>query len=265
MSLRNTLCCAFIGFVLFVSPHFARAQFSCGSTGARGPLVVNSGPVVILDVPDDGIFHFTTIAVSGVLDFRRNPAFNPPVILLSTGDVTINSGGTIRVNGSNGTATTGGFGGPGGFDGGEAGVGGGNPGAGHGPGAGGPGTGPAVGGNGAYGGDPPSSQPNDGVPYGSPLLVPLAGGSGGGGDGNFGGGGGGGALLVCSPTRVIINGGVQAAGGGHSYFECGKWRCHPHRIPLRRWNRDCQCEWRRGLGRPRSGSRRPDRPIGIHG
>ena len=165
------------------------------------------GSRVTLDVPDDGIFHFTTIAISGTLTFRRNPAFNPPVILLSTGDITINTGGRIRVNGSNGTSVTGGLGGPGGFDGGEAGVGGGNPGAGHGPGAGGPGTGTAVAGNAAYGGDPPfSNNATDGVVYGSPLLVPLAGGSGGGGDENLGGGGGGGALLVCSPTRIIVNG-----------------------------------------------------------
>jgi hypothetical protein len=169
---------------------------------------------VILDVPDDGIFHFTTVTISGTLDFRRNAAFNPPAILLATGDVVINPGGLVRVNGSSGTTTTGGFGGPGGFDGGEAGVGGGSPGAGHGPGAGGPGIGAAVGGNAAYGGDPLSNHPADGVPYGSPLLVPLAGGSGGGGDETFGGDGGGGALLVCSPTRVIVNGSVQAIGAG---------------------------------------------------
>ncbi len=213
MRLRDILCCAFTGFVLFVSPHFARAQFNCGSTGARGALVVNSGQTVTLAVPDDGIFHFTTLAISGVLNFTRNPAFNPSVILLSTGDLTINSGGVIRVNGSNGTSVTGGLGGPGGFDGGEAGVGGGNPGAGHGPGAGGQGTGTAAAGNAAYGGDPPfSNNATDGVVYGSPLLVPLAGGSGGGGDENLGGGGGGGALLVCSPTRIIVNGTIEALG-----------------------------------------------------
>jgi hypothetical protein len=175
---------------------------------------VNSGQTVTLDVPNDGIFHYTTITVSGTLNFNRNAAFNPPVYLLATGDVIINSGGgVVRVNGAVGTTVAGGFGGPGGFDGGEAGVGGGNPGAGNGPGAGGPGTGAVAAGNAAYGADPPfSNTATDGIPYGSPLLVPLAGGSGGGGDENAGGGGGGGALLLCSPTRVIVNGTVEAAG-----------------------------------------------------
>jgi hypothetical protein len=226
MRLRHTQWCAFFAvfaFVHFVSPPFARAQaqFNCGSTGALGSLVVNTGQTVILNVPNDGIFHYTTITVSGALRFNRNPAFNPPVHLLSTGDLTINTGGSIQVNGTAGTPTTGGLGGPGGFDGGEAGIAGGNPGAGHGPGAGGPGTGAAVAGNAAYGGAPFSNQPTDGVLYGSPLLIPLVGGSGGGGDDNIGGGGGGGALLLCSPTRVIINGSIHGFGGSNASFGVG--------------------------------------------
>jgi len=203
----------FIGFAYVLCPNLAQAQFSCGSTGARGALVVAEGELLTLSIPDDGLFHFSTITVSGNVEFSRNPGFNPPVVLLSTGDITINPLGRINVNGLSGTSIAGGLGGPGGFDGGAPGIAAGTPGAGHGPGAGAPGIGDLVGGNAAYGGDPFSDFPTDGVPYGSSLLVPIVGGSGGGGDDGFGGGGGGGAILLCSPTRAIINGTVEALGG----------------------------------------------------
>jgi hypothetical protein len=199
-------------------PPVAQAQaISCGSSGARGALVVPAAQTVTLDVPDDGVFHYTTINVAGTLLFNRNTRFNPPVFLLATGDVTVPSGGTVRANGINGTTVVGGVGGPGGFDGGAPGIAGGVPGPGHGPGAGGPGIGALLGGNGAYGGEPPfTNNTTDGSTYGSPLLVPIAGGSGGGGDTNVGGGGGGGAILVCSPTQIVVNGGFEVIGGSYS-------------------------------------------------
>jgi hypothetical protein len=205
-----------LGFL--ANPPVAQAQvINCGSSGARGALVVPAAQTLTLDVPDDGVFHYTTINVAGTLLFNRNLRFNPPVFLLATGDVTIPSGGTIRANGTNGTTVVGGLGGPGGFDGGAPGIAGGVPGSGHGPGAGGAGIGALLGGNGAYGGSPPNTNfATDGVTYGSPLLVPIAGGSGGGGDTTVGGGGGGGAILICSPTQIVVNGFLEAIGGSYS-------------------------------------------------
>jgi hypothetical protein len=198
--------------VLCVCPGTVRAQFSCGSTGADGPLVVASGQSVALNVPNNGIFNYTTISVSGTLTFNRNTAFNPPVIMLATGDVVVNSGALIHVNATQGTSLAGGAGGRGGFDGGFPGIAGAEPGSGHGPGAGAPGLAAATGGLGAYGGVGSGSSPTNGPTYGSPLLFPLVGGSGGGGDQSVGGGGGGGAILLCSPTQVVINGQISALG-----------------------------------------------------
>jgi hypothetical protein len=167
-------------------------------------------------VPDDGIFHCTTISVAfnATLRFSRN-ALNTPVYLLATGDITI--AGTINVSGSSGTSVIGGAGGPGGFDGGTPGNGGSPPGDGQGPGAGRAGdstTGDSGAGGGAYGARPSSLTLNDGLTYGSPLLVPLLGGSGGGGSTGVGGGGGGGAVLLASTTLVALNGNISALGGG---------------------------------------------------
>ena len=127
--------------------------------------------------------------------------------MLATGDVTIN--GTVILNGGNGGSLAGGLGGPGGFDGGAPGIAGGQPGAGHGPGAGRAGIGVSPGG-GSYG---QTGGTGSGPVYGSPLLIPLAGGSGGGGSAGTGGGGGGGAILMCSPTQIVVNGNVQAIAG----------------------------------------------------
>ena len=191
------------------------AQLNLGSDGTDGALVVSSN--MTLDVPEpDGIFNYTTVEIQSGFTLQFNPnSLNTPVYLLATGDVVIN--GAIDVNGGNGTSTppVGGKGGPGGFDGGVPGAAGSPPGPGHGPG------GAKAGGrashNGLPGVDP--SNPNNGAPYGSPLLVPLVGGSGGGGgDGTpgTGGGGGGGAILIASNTEIRIVGGagtVVAIGG----------------------------------------------------
>lgn len=201
-------------------PTLALAQgFSSGSTGADGALNVTSDTT--LNVPPNGIFNFTTINVaSGVtLRFNRN-ALNTPVYLLATGDVTVT--GTINVDGGTGTSNppVGGAGGPGGFDGGMPGFISIGPGAGYGPGAGKGGihstSGASIAGGGAYAGVSNSNSTNNGVAYGSPLLVPMLGGSGGGGSAGSpgtGGGGGGGALLIASNTRIAISGSLNARGG----------------------------------------------------
>jgi hypothetical protein len=203
----------FVGVALSAGPAFAQPQFGCGSSGASGPLVVPVNQTVVLDLPDDGIFHFTTVTVSGRLEFKRNARFNPPAMLLATGDLVVNNSGSIRVTGSPGSGFVGGLAGPGGFDGGAPGIAGGEPGAGHGPGAGKAGIGALPGGNAGYGGSPTNTATTNGTVYGSPLLVPLVGGSGGGGDTNQGGSGGGGALLLCSPTQIVLNGNLDAQGG----------------------------------------------------
>lgn len=207
----------------------AHAQgFDSGSNGSLGALNLTDSNLVV-ELPPDGRLHYTTFRVgpNRVLSFRRN-ALNTPVYLLAQGDITIE--GVIDVSGDQapGTPPIGGFGGPGGFDGGKPGFGDEiPPGDGYGPGAGGAGvTGSAAdsAGGGSYAGiGSGGATTNRGATYGSPLLIPLIGGSGGGGDagqpGN-GGGGGGGAILICSSTRAVISGAVQANGGpwrGSSY------------------------------------------------
>ncbi|MGE3509631.1 MAG: hypothetical protein AB7N65_12195 [Vicinamibacterales bacterium] len=214
MTSKYILCAVLVGLAL--QPKHAAAQFTCGSTGAGGALVVPAGQTVTLDVPNDGIFHFTTVTVSGALTFNRNQAFNPPVIILATGDVVVNAGATINVNGSAPTTLNWGAGGPGGFDGGAPGISGARAGSGHGPGAGLAATATVIGGNAGYGQAGIGTSSTHGVPYGSPLLVPLAGGSGGGGNEGVGGGGGGGAILLCSPSQLTVDGLIDALGGPRS-------------------------------------------------
>lgn len=205
------------------------AQFSAGSDGSDGALTVTENTT--LDLPADGIFHFTTVTVmeGAVLNFNRNPA-NTPVFILAGGNVIVD--GTISVSGGAANQTNGGLGGPGGFNGGQPGLNEFSPGAGLGPG-------------GGLGGDPnrdgagPGAYLNKGTStsadnaqfgstYGSPLLIPLVGGSGGGGtigSPGFGGGGGGGGLLIASDTEIFISatGRLFSRGGGdgdgNGFFE----------------------------------------------
>jgi hypothetical protein len=194
--------------------------FNSGSSGSYGPIDVSTGNVT-LDLPANGIFHCSTVNIASgrTLTFRKNP-LNTPVVLLATGDVTIN--GTIRLDGSSGNNVSGGAGGPGGFDGGNPGSVSVPPGAGYGPGAGRPGQNSAApdgAGGGSYATVSTASSTNKGAVYGSALLVPIVGGSGGGGyvgTPGAGGGGGGGALLIASNTRINLIGSIGASGGGSS-------------------------------------------------
>ena len=191
--------------------------FSSGSTGADGPLNVTIKDVV-LDVPPNGIFNFTTINIASnfKVTFRRNAA-NTPVYFLATGNVNIV--GYIFLDGSGGSSVTGGLGAPGGFDGGSPGSVGVPAGSGYGPGAGRGGS-PNIAIDGAGGGSfstagVSGTSTNKGGIYGNALLIPLVGGSGGGGTTGTpggGGGGGGGAILIASSTRIDISGQVLARG-----------------------------------------------------
>ncbi len=239
-----------LGLVLSLATVLAQAVgFNSGSTGADGALNVTTDTTLTL--PANGVFNYTTVnvAAGSTLRFTKN-ASNTPVVLLTTGDVTI--AGVIDISGGNAQNTNlGSFGdtslsakgGPGGFDGGRGGAPGNNVRGGNGLGPGGGGGGdttsaccqgvPQGGGGGGYatagdrnamGTNYDGSAPNTGLggsAYGS-ILVPLLGGSGGGGGGGArvytgafgaGGAGGGGAILIVSSGFVRVTGSINASGG----------------------------------------------------
>lgn len=202
--------------LLWAGPLLAQT-YSSGSTGALGSFNPTSNTTVTL--PPDGILHYTTVNITAgvTVTFARNAA-NTPVLLLTTGDVTVS--GTIGVNGATGPnpSVTPAPGGPGGFSGG---LGGSPPGGGSGP-----------------GGGAPSGAGNSNATFGAPSafvsLLPLFGGSGGGGAivnsiSSAGGGGGGGAIVIASSTRIIVtatgrinaNGGSGLTGVGGTAFHAG--------------------------------------------
>jgi hypothetical protein len=208
--------------------------FSSGSTGADGAFAPTAS--VVLAVPADGVFNFTTITIpAGVtVSFAAGPGRpRPPVSLRATGNVVIR--GRIDVSGTAGGLGThgtqlfpnGGAGGPGGFDGGTgsnallgaAGAGG------QGPGGGAPGGPSAVAGHAGH--LSPGQGNGGGRAYGDERLVPLVGGSGGGGSAaplfgltGGGGGGGGGAIVIAASGTLTLDGHVSARGaaGGGSQF-----------------------------------------------
>ncbi|MCB9678015.1 MAG: hypothetical protein H6737_23145 [Alphaproteobacteria bacterium] len=222
----------------------ANPNYASGSTGADGAIFVGTGTSLELPLPADGVLNATTVTVEagGTLTFTPN-AQNTPVFLLATGDVQID--GLVSVNGSDGTETAGGEGGPGGFRGGQ-------PGFGVGPGrlTGGAGFGPggvrseqgpslltvvplgtclasASGGHLSGGTAVGSARAGAGFPVSAaPQGFPMLGGSGGGGmysynisaatnpELNCGGGGGAGAIQIASSTRITVDGAIEAHGGG---------------------------------------------------
>ena len=208
----------------------AQNTFNSGSTGADGAFAPTSSQTVV--VPDSGTFNYTTVNIpAGVTITYNRGTNNKPLTILASGDVMI--AGTINLDGKPGPSNrTGGFGGPGGFNGGTAGYGfdqsfSGV--SGDGPGGGGGGTGSSTvslagsGGGGGYGsagtvGGGTVAGPA-GPKWGAVTILPLVGGSGGGGGGTTnnnrggGGGGGGGAILLASSGTIAINGNVFARGG----------------------------------------------------
>jgi hypothetical protein len=196
--------------------------FDSGSTGTVDLDVTEN---MTVDLPPDGVLHYNKLTVrSGkFLTFNRN-ALNTPVTILVKDEVVMESNSFIDLLGGQapGTPPIGGFGGPGGFDGGKPGIGAEvPPGAGYGPGAGGAGVqGSAAdsAGGGSYGSASGSgNSTRHGAVYGSHLLIPIIGGSGGGGDAGqpgAGGGGGGGAILIAANNRILMNGNIRVHGGG---------------------------------------------------
>lgn len=190
-----------------------------------------------VQLPPDGILDYTTIYIpSGVTVWYAKNAANTPVIIRTTGNVTIE--GTLSVNyvknpshtGTYGDGNLGddgqpGLGGPGGFDGGFGGYSALFGGAYLKPGGGGKGPGGGQGGSGNYGsynyiasgggggfgtaGAASGWGGPGGAAYGQPTLLPLVGGSGGGGGeagsvySGAGGGGGGGAILIAAGTASV--------------------------------------------------------------
>ena len=203
-------------------------SYESGSTGADGAF--NPAANIQVQLPPSGIFNYTDVSIpSGVtVTFAKNNS-NTPVIILASGNVTIN--GTISVNGGNGgddNNGAAGVGGPGGYDGGRGGfrndsgamLGGNGLGPGGGQGA--PNCDRCSAGGGSFGtigqsGTVQNGQGNAGPTYGTGALRTLIGGSGGGGaaGGSYsgpGGGGGGGAILIAASGTVTINGTVTARG-----------------------------------------------------
>ena len=181
--MKGTL--VFVAFSL--SAAVAEAQtFSSGSTGASGALSLSANETRVIQVPESGIFNFTTVTVptGATLQFSPNQR-NTPVIL-AQGAVTID--GTIDVSPPCSNSYICNAPGPGGFYGGTAGQ---------------SGFGPA-------GGAPGQS----GQWVGPLSLVPPVGGSGGGGN-NTGfyayGTGGGGAIVIASSVSILCNGRINAS------------------------------------------------------
>ena len=197
-------------------------------------------------LPPDGILNYTTFTVpAGVtVSFKKN-ATNTPVVIRTSGNVSIAGAISVSVQTAptpSGTAGDGvlgddgqpGTGGPGGFDGGPGGLGpvlGGTSGASGGPGKG-PGGGQSVAGlvysgygysgggagfNGAGGNG--YSSTSGGLSYGQSSLLPIivgSGGAGGAAGSSFsgsGGGAGGGAILIASSDTISVSGYIYADGG----------------------------------------------------
>lgn len=224
-----------------LAPARAQQTFNSGSTGADGDFTPTNVQTITLS--ESGIYNYRNVVIpAGVtLTYLRN-ARNTPVVILATGNCTIN--GNILINGEPGTRTPGfalrnrgGRGGPAGFDGGgggiqaelfRSGISGDGPGGGGGGktsgvnavgGAGGGGH-LTAGGNGA--GTDLTLTGSGGNRYGTRSLLPLIGGSGGGGgaatntsEASGGGGGGGAILIACSGVLTMSSNTAIGAGGGN--------------------------------------------------
>ena len=172
------------------------------------------------------VFKYSSVTIrSNATVTFKNHASRAPVVWLVSGDVTIEAGSVLSLNGEQGNSDLRlAEPGPGGFRGS------GNPadgvpgGAGYSPGFGPGGGGGGWGGSGfaGYGGPSDSWIWNSTIApygyngvYGNPSLLPLVGGSGGGSNryGNQGGGAGGGAILIAAQRTLNVSGVVKADGG----------------------------------------------------
>lgn len=247
--------------LLGLSGSVIAAPFSSGSTGADGAFAPTQNTVLVL--PPSGVFNFTTVSIpTGVTVSFKSNAANTPVMILATGDVTIDGAMDIRGGDADrmrepvgAFLQQGALGGPGGYAGGRGGNAGGQAAApGQGPGGGEGGNAGSCGynsharggGGGGFAAVGMSSyckrsysntdiKGAGGGTYGSSVMLPLVGGSGGGGGAGAvlstgipgaGGGGGGGALLIASSGKVTVAGTISAQGGnGGDYASgCGAWK-----------------------------------------
>ena len=208
----------------------AAQTFDSGSSGALGAFAPTES--VVVDLPEDGVLHYTTIDIpEGVtVTFNRNDA-NTPVYMLATGDVTI--GGLVSVNGVQGggshnrwwVSRLGGVGGPGGGDGGASRAGtstvwgqhGTGPGAGAAHNSSGWGQGPSGGASPVGNGGKQPSGPAGGVAPADKSWWLYFGGSGGGAGTDGGGGGGGGVITIASSGTLLLTGEVRANGGAGNF------------------------------------------------
>ena len=157
------------------------------------------------------VFKYTSVRIRNNvnINFSNHPT-TAPVVWLVEGNVTIESGGQVILDGVYGGR---GFPthqppGPGGFRGGKANAGSGSPGS--------AGFGPGGGVFPRRGGSHSSAAYSGGVAYGNASIIPLIGGSGGAGeDGGAvdNGGSGAGAILIVANGTVTINGYILARGG----------------------------------------------------
>ena len=98
-------------WLLVAAPIGVFGQFDSGSDGSYGPL--NLTEDTILQIPDDGIFHCTTITIGNGINIRFSKnAVNTPVYMLATGDVTIGSS-IFHLSGDDSMDAAGGEGGAG--------------------------------------------------------------------------------------------------------------------------------------------------------
>lgn len=200
--------------------------FDSTNPATHPPGTVVSGTTVFLQVPEDGIFRFSSFFARNHIKFLPN-ARNTPVTVLVSGDVnfisatgccwTLDIRGQVGSTGTTNAAGIGGLGGPGAFRGGD--------GASrliYGLSTGGAG----FGGGGGQGGEQATSCGGlGGQFFGALDLIPLVGGAGGGGGCSFsdtcsagaGGGGGGGSLVIAANGTMTINDYqffADGAGGG---------------------------------------------------
>ncbi len=216
----------------------ANAQVNSGSNGSDGALNPVSSIVINMGDHPNGIYQYSSVTISNGVTVTFTPnANNTPVTWLVQSNVVIN--GTVDVSGQNVNNAAGGLAGPGGWAGGNGGVGNGYASSGFGPGGGVAGynstpTNAFLAGQASFGtlgsqagpsnGGYWLGQASPGIIYGNNFLIPLVGGSGGGGDGGSGGGGGGGALLIAANGSIIVNGSIMANGG--SGYWCNYGNCY---------------------------------------
>lgn len=200
--------------------------FDSRNAATHPPGTIVSSTTVTLQVPEDGIFRFSSFSARNHIRFLPN-ARNSPVTILVAGDVTLDSTTgccwTFDVRGQTGSVGTtnaagiGGVGGPGAYRGGDGAsrliyglsIG-----------------GAGFGGGGGQGGEQATACGGRGGQFFGALdLIPLAGGAGGGGGCSFsdtcsaggGGGGGGGGLVIAANGTITINDYqllADGAGGG---------------------------------------------------